>query len=40
MLGLGYIGLMDELTIFDKPLESKEVKSVFELKNGIKTLFK
>ena len=40
MLGLGYIGLMDELTIFDKPLSSKEVKSVYELKNGIKTLFK
>ncbi len=40
MLGLGYIGLMDELTVFDKPLNSKEVKSVFELKNGIKTLFK
>ncbi|WP_109301000.1 LamG-like jellyroll fold domain-containing protein [Aquimarina sp. AU474] len=39
MLGLGYIGLMDELTIFDKPLDSKEVKSVFELKNSIKTLF-
>ncbi len=40
MLGLGYIGLLDELTVFDKPLNSKEVKSVFELKNGIKTLFK
>ncbi|WP_074410410.1 MULTISPECIES: LamG-like jellyroll fold domain-containing protein [Aquimarina] len=40
MLGLGYIGFMDELTIFDKPLDLKEVKSVFELKNGIKTLFK
>jgi hypothetical protein len=40
MLGLGYIGLMDELTVFDKPLDLKEVKTVFELKNGIKTLFK
>lgn len=40
MLGLGYIGLMDELTVFDKSLDAKEVKSVFELKNGIKTLFK
>ena len=40
MLGLGYIGLMDELTIFDKPLNAKEVNFVFELKNGIKTLFK
>ena len=40
MLGLGYVGFMDELTVFDKPLDLKEVKSVFELKNGIKTLFK
>ncbi len=40
MLGLGYIGLMDELAIFDKSLDTEEVKSVFELKNGIKTLFK
>ncbi|MEW7292082.1 LamG-like jellyroll fold domain-containing protein [Aquimarina sp. 2304DJ70-9] len=40
MLGLGYIGMMDELAVFDKPLDPKEVKSVFELKNGLKTLFK
>ncbi|WP_282079150.1 LamG-like jellyroll fold domain-containing protein [Aquimarina algiphila] len=40
MLGLGYIGMMDELTVFDKPLDLKEVKFVFELKNSIKTLFK
>ncbi|WP_035093679.1 LamG-like jellyroll fold domain-containing protein [Aquimarina macrocephali] len=39
MLGLGYIGFMDELAVFDKPLNLKEVKSVFELKNGLKTLF-
>lgn len=40
MLGLGYIGLMDELTVFDKSLDKNEVKTIFELKNGIKTLFK
>ncbi len=40
MLGLGYIGMMDELTVFDKPLDDNEVKSVYKLKNGIKTLFK
>jgi len=40
MLGLGYIGLMDELTVFDKSLDNNEVKTIFELKNGIKTLFK
>lgn len=39
MLGLGYIGFMDELAIFDKPLDAKEVKDVFNLKNGMKTLF-
>ncbi|RKN02830.1 hypothetical protein D7035_22785, partial [Aquimarina sp. AD1] len=40
MLGLGYIGLMDELVIFNKTLEVNEVKSIFELKEGIKTLLK
>lgn len=40
MLGLGYIGLMDELAIFNKPLHPKEVKSIFQLKKGLKTLFK
>ncbi|MFP2994801.1 LamG-like jellyroll fold domain-containing protein [Spongiivirga sp. MCCC 1A20706] len=39
MLGLGYIGFMDELTIFDKPLKSEEVKTIFVLKNGIKSMF-
>ncbi len=39
MLGLSYVGLMDELSVFDKPLNDNEVKYVFELKNGIKALF-
>ena len=39
MLGLGYIGLMDELAIFSKPLDANEVKSVYELENGVHTLF-
>lgn len=38
MLGLGYVGLMDELTVFDKPLEPNDVQLVYELKSGIKTL--
>ncbi|GGG12569.1 hypothetical protein GCM10011344_11570 [Dokdonia pacifica] len=38
MLGLGYIGLMDELAIFSKPLDHKEITAIFELKNGIKEL--
>lgn len=39
MLGLGYIGLMDEITVFDKPLTLDEVKNVYALKDGIKALF-
>ncbi|WP_420322568.1 LamG domain-containing protein [Flagellimonas sp.] len=39
MLGLGYIGLMDELAIFNKPLDSSEVRAIFELKKGIKNWF-
>ena len=39
MLGLGYIGFMDELAVFDKSLNPEEVKSVFELKIGLKSLF-
>ncbi len=38
MLGLGYIGFMDELAIFDKSLDEKEINTVFKLKHGIKTL--
>lgn len=40
MLGLGYVGLMDELTVFNKSLEATEVKSVYELKGRIKMIFK
>ncbi|WP_299318827.1 LamG-like jellyroll fold domain-containing protein [uncultured Maribacter sp.] len=39
MLGLSYVGLMDELTAFDKTLDANEVKSIYKLKNGIKSLF-
>lgn len=40
MLGLGYIGFMDELTIFNKSLNYEEIKTIYKLKNGLKTLFK
>ncbi|WP_298540040.1 hypothetical protein [uncultured Aquimarina sp.] len=40
MLGLGYIGLMDEIAIFDKSLNLEEITTVYGLKSGIKTLFK
>lgn len=39
MLGLSYVGLMDELSVFDIPLDENEVKTVFELKKGIRALF-
>jgi len=38
MLGLGYIGFMDELAVFDKPLSAEEVQFIFELENGLKSL--
>lgn len=40
MLGLGYIGMMDELAVFDKPLNANDVKSVYELEGGIKVWFR
>lgn len=39
MLGLSYVGLMDELSVFDIPLDDNEVKTVYKLKNGIRVLF-
>ncbi len=40
MLGLGYIGFLDELSIFSKALNPEEVKAVFALKKGLKILLK
>jgi len=37
-LGLGYIGLMDELSIYNRDLTDKEVQTIYKLKNGIHTL--
>jgi len=39
-LGLGYIGLMDELSIFDRNLTQKEISVLFSLENGVHTLLK
>ncbi len=39
MLGLSYVGFMDELTVFDKTLSDSEVTAIYGLKNGVKTLF-
>ena len=37
-LGLGYIGLMDELSIFNRNLTQKEIDALFSLENGVHTL--
>ncbi len=34
-LGLGYIGMMDELSIFDRALTNKEIKVLYSLENGV-----
>lgn len=34
-LGLGFIGSMDEFAIFNRPLSDEEIKSVYQLKEGI-----
>ncbi|MEP3210036.1 MAG: LamG domain-containing protein [Maribacter sp.] len=39
MLGLGYVGFMDELAVFNKALKAEEIKAVYELKSGLSTLF-
>jgi len=40
MLGLSYIGLFDELAIFDRPLSEKEVLHVYRSKKGLASLVK
>lgn len=37
-LGLGYIGLMDELSLFNRSLSSEEIKTLIALENGVQTL--
>ncbi|WP_025665724.1 LamG-like jellyroll fold domain-containing protein [Aquimarina megaterium] len=37
-LGLGYIGLMDELSIFNRNLTDKEIITLYELENGVHTI--
>ena len=39
-LGLGYIGLMDELAIFNRNLTNKEITTLYELENGVHTILK
>lgn len=37
-LGLGYIGLMDDLSIFNRNLTDKEITALYELENGVQTI--
>ncbi|MEQ1859243.1 MAG: LamG-like jellyroll fold domain-containing protein [Chthoniobacteraceae bacterium] len=37
-LGLAYVGLLDDLAVFNRPLTDDEVKTVFALKRGIAEL--
>ena len=34
-LGLGYIGLMDELSIYNRALTTKEIQALYQLENGV-----
>ncbi len=37
-IGLGYIGLMDELSIYNKTLTNSEIKTLYALENGIHSI--
>jgi len=39
-LGLNYVGLMDELAVFNRALSSEEVRELHALPNGIRTLLR
>ena len=39
-LGLGYIGLMDELSIYNRDLTDIEVQTIYQLKNGVHSLLR
>lgn len=37
-LGLGYIGIMDEVSIFNRDLTDKEIETLYALENGVQTI--
>ena len=39
MLGANYVGHMDDLAVFDRPLTDVEVDRIYGLKNGIRELY-
>ncbi|WP_396590123.1 LamG-like jellyroll fold domain-containing protein [Allomuricauda sp. R78024] len=38
MLGLNYIGLLDELAVFRRPLNEEEIELIFNTKEGLKSI--
>lgn len=38
MLGLNYIGLFDELAVFNRPLNTEEIELIFNAKEGLKSI--
>ncbi|UII79934.1 LamG domain-containing protein [Flagellimonas sp. CMM7] len=38
MLGLNYIGLFDELAVFNRPLSAEEIELIFNTKEGLKSI--
>ena len=38
MLGLNYIGLFDELAIFNRALADQEVRTLYQLRDGVASL--
>ncbi len=38
LLGLSYIGFMDDLSIYNKALNSEEIQTLYGLENGVKTI--
>jgi hypothetical protein len=40
MIGLNYIGLMDELALFNRALSAQEVNMLYQLPEGIGSLLR
>ena len=38
VLGASYVGYMDDLAVFDRPLTDVEVDRIYRLKNGVREL--
>ena len=38
-LGVNYVGLFDELALFDRALTAEEVRTLYELPGGVASLY-